>query len=83
MCYASTKVINTLLLKVKEFTSFWFWECLMQMEYNFIHKVIYLSVISSSHKHFPVMRETLRCALSSNSCFMPNFKQNLDTLKQK
>jgi hypothetical protein len=83
MCYASSKAIYILLLKVKEHTSFWFWECLMQMEYNFINKVIYLSVISSSHKHFPVMCKTLWCALRSNSCFMPNFKQNLDTLKQK
>jgi len=55
----------------------------MQMENNFIYKVIYLSIISSSYKHFPVMRKTFWCGLRSNSCFMPNFKQNLHTLQNK
>lgn len=35
----------------------------MQAEDDFIHKVLDITVLRSSHKHHPVMSEALRCGL--------------------
>lgn len=54
-------------------TSFWFGEAFVQVENNFLHKVLDVAVLWSTNKHHPVVGEAFHCGFLSNLGTMTKF----------